>query len=174
MLATAERYNRVARALHAAIAVLILANLLTGFFHKPLDEVLRTMPFHKASGLTILVLSLARLGWRLTWTAPALPQSTPAWMRLAARAVHLLFYPLMIVMPLSGWIVASASDRPLTWFGLFPVAKFAVTRGDTAYVLGHEMHELLGWLFAALVVLHVVAALYHHFAMRDGLLRRMW
>jgi cytochrome b561 len=93
--------------------------------------------------------------------------------RLAARGVHVLLYGLMLAMPLSGWIMASAGKYPLTWFGLFDLPKLPVTRADPLYELGHEGHEILGWVMLALVIFHVGAALRHHFVLRDNVLQRM-
>lgn len=85
----------------------------------------------------------------------------------------MLLYGLMLAMPLSGWIMASAGKYPLTWFGLFDLPKLPVTRADPLYELGHEGHEILGWVMLALVIFHVGAALRHHFVLRDNVLQRM-
>lgn len=168
-----ERYNRGARALHWIIALLIIANLASGFFHEALSDAIRLIPLHKATGMTILALSVARILWRFTWRHPAYPATVTRWEALAARSVQAIFYALMIVMPVTGWIIASAGKYPLSWFGLFDLPKLPVTREGTAYAIGHPAHELLGWLFLGLVILHVAAALRHHFILRDGVLRRM-
>lgn len=173
MNAADQRYNRGARALHWTIAVLVIANLATGLFHNALEDTIRLIPTHKATGMTILALSLARIAWRFTWQRPAYPETVTRLEALAARAVQALFYGLMIVMPLTGWIIASAGKYPLDWFGLFDIPKLAVSRQDPAYTIGHEAHEVLGWLFLALVALHVAAALRHHLILKDGILRRM-
>lgn len=167
------RYNRGARALHWAIAALVIANLATGLLHDPLEDYIRLMPFHKSTGLTILALSVLRLLWRATWQRPPYPSAVSQSAILFARIVQALFYVLMLVMPLTGWILASAGKYPLTWFDLFPVPKFGVSQESTTYAIGHEAHELLGWLFLLLVVLHIGAALRHHFLLKDPILRRM-
>ena len=168
-----ERYNAVARALHWIIAVLIIGNIAGGLLHEPLEDVVNLMPLHKASGLTVLVLSLVRIAWRLTWRAPAQPAGMSAFEVFAAKTTHIVFYALMLAMPLTGWIMASAGKYPLSWFGLFDWPKLAVTRESPVYGIAHEGHELLGWLTLALVVLHVGAALRHHFLLKDNVLRRM-
>lgn len=167
------RYNNGARALHWAIALLIIANLATGLLHDPLEDYVRLMPLHKSLGLTILVLSLARILWRFTWKRPAYPETMSSSEVALAKVVHWVFYALMLIMPLTGWVVTSAGKYPLNWFGLFDVPKFDVVRESATYTLNHEAHELLGYIFLALVVLHVAAALRHHFVLRDGILRRM-
>lgn len=169
----ADRYNATARLLHWLIAAMIAANLATGLLHDPLERVVELMPFHKALGLTVLALSCLRLGWRMVGRPPAYPASMARWEIVAARGVHALLYALMIAMPLTGWIVSSAGKYPLSWFGLFAVPKLAVAKGSALAGFGHEFHELGGWIMLALVAGHALAALRHHFILRDGVLRRM-
>jgi len=167
------RYNQVARALHWIMAVLVIGNLAGGLLHDALEDVVNLMPVHKAVGMSVLALAVVRIAWRFTYRAPAYPEEMGALARLAARGVHVLLYGLMLAMPLSGWIMASAGKYPLTWFGLVDLPKLPVTRADPLYDIGHEGHEILGWVMLALVILHVGAALRHHFVLRDSVLQRM-
>ena len=167
------RYNQVARWLHWTIALLVIFNILGGLFHDALGKLFPVMPLHKAAGITILFLTLARIAWRLSHPAPPLPAAMPAWEKLTANLTHLAFYALLLIVPLTGWIMTSAGDRPLTCFWLFDIPKFGVTKQDAIYGLSHESHELLGLLFGALALLHIGAALRHHFVLKDGVLRRM-
>lgn len=167
------RYNAVARALHWAIAILLIGNLAGGLLHEPLQDVIRIMPVHKAVGITVLALSVLRLLWRLVSRTPPLPADLPKWEVGAAHAAHTVLYVLMIGLPLSGWIFSSTSKYPITWFGLFDVPKFALTKQDPLYAIMHEGHEIMGYVAIALIVLHVGAALRHHFVLKDGVLRRM-
>jgi cytochrome b561 len=128
---------------------------------------------HKSIGLTILVLTLVRIGWRLTHTPPALPADMPSWQVLLAKGTHWLFYVLLVAVPLSGWIFSSAGPYPLNWFGLFDIPKLAVEKGSMLAEAAHEGHEIMGQFFIPLLLLHVGAALYHHFRLKDGVLRRM-
>lgn len=167
-------YNRVARLLHWTIGLLIITAIVIGIFHEALEPSLGSlMGLHKSIGLTVLVLSLFRLAWRLTHPVPPLPAGLPQWERLAARWTHRLFYVLMIVMPLTGWIMSSAGPYPLNWFGVFDVPKFPVTREDPIAGLSHDAHVVLGLGFAALALLHIGAALRHHFVLKDNVLVRM-
>ena len=168
-----NRYNAGARALHWIIAILLIVELALGLLHEPLEDVVKLIPLHKAIGLTILALSVGRLFWRLSWRRPPLPAAMPRWEAATAHGVHILFYFLLIAMPLTGWLFSSAGKYPLSWFGLFDVPKLPVTKDSLIYNISHEGHELMGWLFLALVVLHIAAAMRHHFILRDGLLRRM-
>lgn len=167
------RYDAVARGLHWAMAVLIIANLLSGFLNDALEGIVRVIPLHKSIGLTVLALSLFRLAWRFVGARPPLPAAMPPWERAAAQMTHAAFYALMIALPLSGWIFSSAGKYPLDWFGLFPVPKFAVTKADAIYTVMHDGHEAMGVIAAVLIALHVGAALRHHFVLRDTVLRRM-
>ncbi|TZG26341.1 cytochrome b [Sphingomonas montanisoli] len=167
------RYNGTARLLHWTIAVLIIVNLILGIGHDPLGEILPAMPIHKSIGLTVLALSLFRLVWRLTHTPPPLPVSVAGWEKGAAHAMHWLLYALMILLPLSGWIMSSAGTRPLQWFWLFDVPKFDVAKGDAIVGLSGGGHGLMGYAMIALLIGHIGAALRHHFLLKDDVLRRM-
>jgi cytochrome b561 len=172
-IASVRRYDRVAITFHWTIAALILVNIGLAWKPEALALPFAAMPAHKALGITILFLSLARLGWRLAHRPPPLAPTLSAPGRMLARASHALFYALMIGMPLAGWIMSSGAEvrRPLNWFGLFDIPYLPVSRaaGDVA----HELHETGAFLLAALIALHVAAALRHQFVLRDGTLGRM-
>ena len=165
-------YNRVACALHWTIAILIVANLLVGLFHDAMKG-WPVMPVHKSIGLTVLALSLFRLIWRITHPAPPLPNHMSRLEAGLAHGLHWLLYGFMIVMPLSGWIMSSAGDRPLNWFWMFDVPKFAVAKGDAITGLSRGAHTVLGYTMAVLVLGHIGAALRHHFILKDRILNRM-
>lgn len=169
-----EHYSRIARVLHWTIALCIIAGLALGLLHDPLEDVFPSaMWLHKSLGFTVLGLTVVRLGWRLTHRPPALPGEMPAWEKLLAHLTHIFFYALMLILPMSGWIFSSAGEYPLNWFGLVDVPKFGVTKQDPIAGIAHEAHELLGFLMLGLVVLHVAAALRHHFILKDRVLARM-
>jgi cytochrome b561 len=145
-------------------------------------------PLHKATGMTILALTLLRLGWRLTHKAPPLPSAMPAWEKAVARLTHWLFYGLLLAMPVSGWIYSSAGyseafhtfiNVPVTWFGLFTIPEFpgVSTQPDEARkavgLAAVNVHSKLAWVMLVLAGLHVAAALKHHFVNRDDVLTRM-
>lgn len=183
MTTSSNEYTKVAIILHWLIALCIISMLIMGFVMESdlLEKTTRfaTIQFHKSLGLTILVLSLIRLFWRLSHTAPPLPP-TMAWHeRFAANAVHVLLYAIMIALPLSGWVMVSSSSYgfPTIWFGLFewphlPYLPDLETK-DQIYKLSNNAHELLAWGTIALLSGHVGAALKHHFINRDDILSRM-
>lgn len=168
-----DRYSRGAIAFHWVIAALVLFNLWLGLFHESLPRDWKVMPVHKSVGITILVLTLGRIAWRLTHRPPHLSESLPAWEKRLARGVHFLLYALLLILPLTGWLFSSnpAKPRPFSWFFLFDVPLLPATPAISSGA--HEAHELLGYLMAALVALHIAAALRHHFLLRDNVLAGM-
>lgn len=167
------RYNTVARTFHAIIAVLVILNLIGGIGHEAFEDIFNPIPLHKATGIVILLLTLARIGWRLTWTMPDWPATMSSVQRAVARITHGLLYFLMLAVPITGWIMSSAGKYPISIYGLFDWPKLPVAKGSALAEAAHEGHEVLGLLMAALVVLHIGAALHHHFVMKDNILRRM-
>ncbi len=180
------RYSYVAMALHWAIAALIIAAAAIGLWmvdaiKQPDTQAtaFQAYQLHKSLGLTILVLSLARLAWRLINPPPPMPAHMNAFSRFAAHSAHWLFYGFMIAMPLLGWAMVSASPYglPTIVFGLFEWPHIAplTTMEDKAAVeaAAKTAHRLMGYGFLALLGVHVAAALKHQFIDRDGLLARM-
>lgn len=167
------RYNATARAIHAVLAVLVIVNLAVGLLQEQLEKAVNLTPLHMSIGLTVLFLSLARIAWRLTWKTPDYEPLLKRFDLLFAKIAHGLFYALMLILPLTGWIMASAGKGSLAWFGV-PFPKLAVEKGSQLAEVGSEGHEILGFAMLALVVLHVGAALRHHFILKDGVVRRMW
>lgn len=195
MAATAQRYTAVAIVLHWAIAIAILLMIPLGWWMgDALEEpetqaqAIAAFQLHKSVGLTVLALSLVRLGWRIVNPAPPLPEGMKAWERTAATATHWAFYVVMLALPFTGWLYVSTGwsvhdDRPLevptVYFGLFQVPHlFGLSdladnaRASLAGVLEFG-HSKLAWGAIALTVLHVAAALKHQLVDRDGVLGRM-
>lgn len=168
-----RRYTSIAIALHWLIGLMIIGNIVGGLIHDalPPDQKALVMGLHKSSGLAILLLSLLRLGWRLSHPAPPLPVHMTRTEVVLAKATHHGFYLLMILMPLTGWALTSAGTRPLDFFGLFPWPKLPVDAG--ARGLFHESHELIGWVMIATLALHVAAVVKHRWFDRDDVLARM-
>ncbi|MEO1264227.1 MAG: cytochrome b [Pseudomonadota bacterium] len=181
-----RRYTTVAIALHWVIAFSIIAMLATGSWMVDALQVqatqalaFETYQFHKSLGLTVLVLSVARLAWRLFNPPPPMPEHMGGAQRFAAHATHVLFYALMIGMPLSGWAMVSASPLGLPtivfgWFEWPHIAFLAAAENKAAIEEQLKLaHLYAGYLMFALIVLHIAAALKHQFIDRDALLSRM-
>ena len=169
------RYSRVAIWLHWIIAALIVANLLLGFYHEDFSKpVLASMMFwHKSFGLTVLILTVARLAWRLSHRPPAFDPVMMRWEMRLATQTHWLFYLLLVLIPVSGWLVASTGRSPFTsWFGLFDVPPLPL-RGKEAHELMEEVHEILAKGMIGLIALHVLGALKHHLQGYRHLIGRM-
>lgn len=172
---SSDSWGAPARLLHWIMAALLLAQIALGWAAaswrvSPLK--LDLFVWHKSTGLVILALALLRLLWRLVNPTPALPAGTPPWERRAARASHALLYGLMIGMPLTGWFLNSAANIPFRIFWQVPLP--AIARPDEAAAeLAARVHFSLFVLLAALLLVHVGAALRHHFAKRNDVLARM-
>jgi len=180
-----DRYSAVAIALHWAIALLILTNIGIAWYFNTLHGMDKIPPvqLHKSIGITVLLLSLARLGWRLANPPPPLPATMARWEVLAANTTHILFYVIMIGMPLTGWAMSSASPLirtfPITLYGKVPwpamsfLTNLPMDQMNTAHHVFEFSHGTLAKLTYVLVVLHVGAAMKHLVINRDGVLGRM-
>jgi cytochrome b561 len=170
-----NRYSTVSLILHWLIAALVVTQVILIMIRDATEgEVARELlGFHKSVGLGILVLTLGRLGWRIANPAIPLPDTMARWQKLLARATHVLFYVLLIGMPLSGWAASSAAGRDILWFGLFQWPLLPIGGGREAAGQLMDMHELAAKALYVLIVLHVAGALKHHFLERDNVLHRM-
>jgi cytochrome b561 len=179
------RYDAVAMSLHWLIAALLVANIALAWYFNTLVGLQRIAPtqLHKSIGITILLLSVLRLAWRIARPPPPLPADVRGWERFAAASVHVLFYVVMLGMPLTGWAFTSASRLirafPITLYGLAPwpaigaLTRLAPAPMHQAHRLFLTGHVLLADLAYALIALHVAAALRHQFIRRDGVMARM-
>lgn len=171
------RYTNVAIILHWLIGFAIIGNLAGGLLHESAPKAMQAaiMDVHKATGITILVLSVLRLGWRLMHKPPPYESSLKAWEVVTAKVTHWAFYVLMIAIPFSGWLMTSAGARKyaLNWYGLFDIPFLPVAQGKMLADAAGGAHENLSYLMIALLVLHVGAALKHLFVDGDGTVARM-
>ncbi|HVT32407.1 MAG TPA: cytochrome b [Rhodanobacteraceae bacterium] len=173
----ALRWGGVAKFFHWATVLAILVQATIGLVMVELPKKPNVIPvytFHKSLGLAIFAFALLRLAWRALDRHPAYPATMPRWQVVGARAGHALLYALIFAVPLSGWLFDSATAlRPLYWFGLFPVPSLTGGRDPAIKEFAEAAHFWLFWLLAAVAAGHVAAALYHHFGVRDDILRRM-
>lgn len=179
-----DRYAGIAVALHWLIALAILFQIMLGWRmddHANSAVTYLVFQLHKSIGITILLLSLARLGWRLANPPPPLPRHLKPWERTLAHLTHLGFYLIMIGLPLTGWLIVSASKTniPTLLYGVVPwphipgVADLAAPAKAVAHKVGEAGHGLLAKFTYLLLALHVGAALKHQLFDRDGTLARM-
>ena len=169
------RYDNVHITLHWVIALLIVFNFALGLYMADLPlspHKLQRISWHKWAGVTIFLLVALRLFWRATHEVPPPVAGMPRWQHIASVATHHTLYLLMVAAPVSGWLMSSAYGFQTVWFGLVPLPDLLDKSKEVADVL-KEVHEMLNWGMAMLVLLHLAAAVKHHFIDKDGLLFRM-
>jgi cytochrome b561 len=169
------RYTAVAQAFHWIIAALIVTQFTLGWIGEDLPlgmHKLALLARHKSFGMTVLMLATLRLIWRLFNRPPELPAGMSSTERLLARGTHAAFYTLLFAMPLTGWLMSSAKNYSVSWFGRFTWPDL-IGPNERAFDLLRNTHDTLSWLLFALAVLHILAALKHHFWNKDDVLLRM-
>lgn len=172
-----QTYTRGAIAFHWVIAALIVLNFVLVWSAEgaPRPEQQQIMANHKAVGLTVLILSVLRILWRIVHPPVPLAESLKPWEAALAKVVHASFYFLIVAIPFTGWAMVSAGSggMPVSYFGLFDIPGLPFTADRQKSGVFHEVHELLAILALALLALHVAGALKHDFLDRDGNLGRM-
>lgn len=173
------KYSRVAIGLHWLIALLIIGQIAGGIVMHNMDPTslkFSLYQWHKSFGILILGLSLLRLIWRLTHKAPSLPKGMKPLEVLAAKFTHIVFYALMIGIPLSGWAMVSASETGIdtVLFKFIPWPDMpGIANSEALETRLKDAHEILAKATIALIILHIGAALKHHFVNKDTVLSRM-
>ena len=168
-------YTATAKGLHWLMAILIFGLLALGFYMQDLPlspEKLQFYSWHKWAGVTVFALVWLRLLWRVTHRPPAYPISMSGLQQALAHTGHLVLYVLMIVIPLSGWLMSSAKGVPTVWFGVLPLPDLIGRDKELGKQLA-ELHSALNIGFLVLIGGHAAAALFHHLVHKDDTLRRM-
>src|SRR5271155_1910702 len=171
----ATRYSALAQIFHWVIAGLIIVQFTLARLAEPLPlgvHKLALLARHKSVGMTILMLAVLRLLWRIWHPAPPLPPGMTRWERIGARATHAAFYVLLFAMPLTGWTMSSAKNYSVSWFGLFTWPNL-ISPDEHAFDLLRTTHVIMSDVLLAIAILHIVAALKHHFWNKDDVLVRM-
>lgn len=165
------RYSSVAIALHWLIALALAFQIALGFSMPHDASGFALFQLHKSVGITILLLTVARIVWRVVKKPPLAHGS--GWDVTLAKAVHLLLYAFMLGAPLTGWALVSTAEikAPTILFGVIPWPHLPLPAGINEAL--EETHELLAWIGLALIVLHILGALRHQFLIKDNLMRRM-
>ncbi|MDO8988063.1 MAG: cytochrome b [Sideroxyarcus sp.] len=170
-----DNYTRTAISLHWLIALLIFAAFPLGIYMHdlPLSPYkLRLYSYHKWIGVTVFLLALFRIYWRATHLPPVLPDSMKNWEKFAAHSAHYVLYALIVIIPISGWLMSSAKGFQTVWFGVLPLPDLV----DKNKELGDQLlqvHQALNLLLLGTLAAHVGGALKHHFIERDNILARM-
>ena len=169
------KYTRTAMTLHWLIALLIFVAFPLGIYmHElPLSPTkLKLFSYHKWVGVTVFTLTFVRLLWRTTHQPPPLPSSITRWQQRASHVAHYLLYALLIAVPVSGWLMSSAKGVQTVWFGMLALPDL-VSRDKALGELLNTVHKGMNITLLALVVVHVLAGLKHHFIDRDNVMSRM-
>ena len=171
---TTHRWGAVAQLLHWLIVALLIVQVTLALWADELHgmQKLAMLARHKSVGLTIMALAALRLAWRWANPTPPLPDTLKPYERRLARFTHALLYLLLFALPLSGWTMSSARGFPVSWFGFFQLPDL-VPKNRALYEALVDTHATLACVLVAVVVLHVAAALKHHFVLKDDVLRRM-
>ncbi len=170
-----HKYSGGAIALHWLMALFIVVGWVMGQYMVDLKfspDKLQLYNWHKWIGFSAFLLAFLRLLWRWTHRQPPALPGQPAWQRHAAEVTHVLLYLLLFAMPLSGWLLTSSSGFPLVYLGLIPLPDLVAKNAELKDFF-KAVHWYLSTGLAALVVLHIAAALKHTVIDRDGTLQRM-
>lgn len=168
-------YTRTAVLLHWLIALLIVVSFGVGLYMVGLKlspTKLKIYSYHKWVGVSIFTLVVIRLLWRATHRAPTLPDAMPDWQRRLAEVMHWLLYLLILIIPISGWLMSSAKGFQTVVFGVLPIPDLIGKDKELGDTLA-QVHAALNYFMAGLVVMHAAAAIKHHFVDRDEVLARM-
>jgi cytochrome b561 len=169
------RYSSVAQGLHWIIAALVVTQFALAYAANGLPlgiERLVLMARHKSFGMTILMLSVVRLAWRLWNPPPPLPDAVRPIEQRLARYSHLAFYFLLFAMPLSGWLMSSAKNYSVSWFNQFTWPDL-IGKSEPAFQWLRGLHHTLSFALLGIATVHILAALRHQFWLKDDVLLRM-
>lgn len=170
-----RRYSGVAMLFHWAIAILVIMNWRIAEAAEHAEGALKgeIFGYHKAWGMLILALTLGRLLWRLAHRLPPMPAHYTAWERTLARTVHVVFYVLLIGLPLGGWYANSLAGRDIDFFGMFSIPALPVGLDETLGGEIFDLHAAGGTVLLVLIGLHILGVVKHLVIDRDGELFRM-
>jgi cytochrome b561 len=172
---TQQRYGAVAQLFHWLIVALIITQFVLATQADRLGlgpAKIAVLARHKSIGITIFGLAVLRLLWRTINPVPPTPSGVPRWQSIAGRISHIALYALILVTPVFGWLMSSARNFSVSWFGLVTLPDL-IAPDRSKYELLHDTHETLAYTLAVIAIIHAAAALKHHFIDRDDILRRM-
>lgn len=162
------------RLLHWSMAFIVISMFCLGSSMVQSLDVwqIEAVNLHKSFGVLVLILVILRLLNKLIVKSPPLPNDLPKWQRFAAHLTHFSLYTLMILMPLSGWLMQSADGREVSLFGWITLPQL-VQSNIELFGFFRDVHGNASWLFFVLIFMHIGAALYHGLVRRDGVLSSM-
>lgn len=173
-----SRYRAIAIALHWLMAIVLILLVVLGLYMVSLPDVgfdtrkIVLILYHKQLGIFALTLAVLRLAWRVGHALPALVETLPEWQKVIARFVHLCLYGLMFALPVTGWLMSSAAGFPVSFLGLFELPDL-ISHNDYLFRAFVQAHKWLSYALIGLTLLHIGAALGHHFLAKDETLQKM-
>lgn len=171
---TENSFGLVTRIIHWVMSVLIISMLIAGFTMvnmEPSNLKWQIYGAHKATGLVVLFLGILRILWIFTNPQVQVPFELPSWQRVLARLNHNFIYILLIIMPASGALMTLTGGHGIDFYGLYTIK--AITENKEFSKIFWNVHVLSAFLLVASSVVHITAALYHHYICKDNILRRM-
>ncbi|MGH1404616.1 MAG: cytochrome b/b6 domain-containing protein [Alphaproteobacteria bacterium] len=169
-----KHYHFISKAIHWITAILILWLLYIGYTMHAMDfseDKLQLYALHKSLGLSVLALACVRVLWHIVKRKPAGLSTHAWWEKFLAHGVHVFLYIALFALPLSGWVMSSAGDFNVQFFGID--MPDIVAKNEALFKSSREAHEILAFLVLAVVAAHIAGALKHHFIDRDITLKRM-
>lgn len=171
---TAQSYGSVSKLLHWSIGLLIITLLGVGIYMTGLpdsDQKWSMYGLHKSFGMVVFLLVGVKVVWHFMTVKPELPKTMPSWQVKLTKFVHLVLLGFMVLYPLSGLLMSIMGGYPVDVFGVLHVPAFAEKYAFAG--VAHKFHVFMPNVAIAFIALHTVAALYHHFIVKDDVLKRM-
>ncbi len=173
---SAPEYSAITRILHWIVALLIIGLIWLGWWMVDLSYYdrwyNRSLELHKSLGMLVLAIAMVKIAWVVYEGKPGFPDTIQPWERAAATAVHHLFFLLMLLIPITGYVISTSAGDGISVFGMLEVPA-VLPVSETLREVAIELHFWLAYATGALVAVHALAALKHHFVDRDETLRRM-
>lgn len=172
---TTDSFGFITKSFHWVIAFLIIAMLVLGYFLEDIPAAQQGLAYnaHKSIGIIILTLMVLRLGWRWCNVQPAYSSTYPAVLGFLARISHYAIYFVAIAMPVSGWVMSTAAGKAPYFFGWLYFPMPGISQNSILAGQAFQFHGILAVVLIVLLSLHLAAAFFHHFVLRDNVLLRM-
>ena len=170
-----KQYGTTAKGLHWIVTVLILFMIPLGYIMEDFTKAPHHFygNVHKSTGIIILALVIFRVVWRLTHKPPTYDSAVPKHVQIFAKAAHTAIYLAILIMPLSGWIMSTASNHPPHFLGWFTFPMPGIPLSSALSGIAHDFHNAFAWVIIVLVALHILAAFGHQCICKDKVLNRM-
>ena len=173
---TSDKFGLISKLLHWSVAILIIGLIGLGWWMVTLDYYhewyYRSLELHKSFGILVLELGLIKIAWSVYSRAPEMVATLKRWERIGAHIMHVVLFSLMVLIPVTGYLISTSDGQAVSFFGWHQVPA-VVSENETLRDLAIEAHYYLAYLTIALIVLHAGAALKHHFWDKDATLKKM-